>query len=263
MATLNRIFFVAILLVGLGACKDDITPPPSPPATINKFDTITNFQGLLVPTTGKLKVNINYSFGDAPLELNTKYFNTLGGDTFVLTLVRHYLSNFTLIGEEGKANLGNYQLMNFTDLASRSFTLSGVPAGVYQKLGLIVGVDSLRNGSGLQEGALDPGYGMFWTWATGYIFFKLEGRTNKEVTFGFHPGGSRVTPYNEVDLSTYKVKSVEPSITLTLDIKKMLESPYIYNLDRDGYNIHSSADPSNDKILGNMKNMVKLNSITQ
>lgn len=260
MKTFSRIFIAAIILsLGFSACKDKVDPPTETP--FNKYDTITNFQGLLIPTNGKLKVNINYAFGNDSLELNTKYFNTLGGDTFVLTLVRHYLSNFTLSGPEGKINLKNYQLLNFSDKASRSFVISGVPASIYNKLSLIVGVDSLNNSSGLQEGALDPAYSMFWTWATGYIFFKLEGRINQDRTFSFHPGGNRVFPYNEIDLSSYKVKSIEPTINLTIDIKEMFESPYTYNFERDGYDVHSPANPLNDKILGNMKDMVKLSSI--
>lgn len=260
MKTFSRIFFIALIfIVGFSACKDKVELPIETP--FNKYDTITNFRGLLIPSTGKLKVNVNYTFGTDSLELNTKYFNTLGGDTFVITLVKHYLSNFTLSGPEGKINLKNYQLLNFADKASRSFVLNGVPASIYDKLSLIVGVDSINNSSGLQEGALDPAYSMFWTWATGYIFFKLEGRTIKERTFSIHPGGNKVSPYNEIDLTAFKVKSVEPTLNLTIDIKEMLENPYIYNFERDGYDIHSPANPSNDKILGNMKDMVKLSSI--
>ena len=260
MKTFSRIFLAAIILsLGFSACKDKVDPPTETP--FNKYDTITNFQGLLIPTTGKLKVNVNYVFGKDSLELNTKFFNTLGGDTFVLTLIRHYLSNFTLFGPEGKINLKNYQLLNFADKASRSFVINGVPPSIYHKLEMIIGVDSLNNSSGLQEGALDPAYSMFWTWATGYIFFKLEGKTIKDRTFSLHTGGNKVFPYNEVDLTSYKVKSIEPTLNLTIDIKEMLENPNAYNFERDGYDVHSPANSSNDKILENMKDMVKLSSL--
>jgi len=185
----------------------------------------------------------------------------LGGDTFLLTLVRHYFSNFTLSGPEGKINLKNYQLLNFADKASRSFVINGIPPSIYHKLEMIIGVDSINNSSGLQEGALDPAYSMFWTWATGYIFFKLEGKTIKDRTFSLHTGGNKVFPYNGVDLTSYKVKSIEPTLNLTIDIKEMLENPNTYNFERDGYDVHSPANPSNDKILENMKDMVKLSSI--
>ena len=60
MKTFSRIFLAAIILsLGFSACKDKVDPPTETP--FNKYDTITNFQGLLIPTTGKLKVNIKMS----------------------------------------------------------------------------------------------------------------------------------------------------------------------------------------------------------
>ena len=37
-----------------------------------------------------------------------------------------------------------------------------------------LGVDSLRNVTGVQTGALDPAMDMYWTWNTGYVMAKLE-----------------------------------------------------------------------------------------
>jgi hypothetical protein len=39
----------------------------------------------------------------------------------------------------------------------------------------LLGVDSARNVSGIQTGALDPARGMFWTWNSGYVMAKIEG----------------------------------------------------------------------------------------
>ncbi len=257
-----KYLFVTILFssIFLSACKDDITPPPAPPV-VNKYDTLTNFQGLVVPTTGKIKVNVNYVFGKDRINLNTGVYQTLGGDTFTLSLIRHYFSNLTLIGPDAKVNLGNYQLINAAEDAGKTFEISNVPAGLYHKIGAILGVDSIRNTSGLQEGALDPAYGMFWTWATGYIFIKVEGRTTDNQTFGFHLGGINLTPYNEADITAFKVKSTTPTINLDIDIKEFFEGPYAFSFKKDSYNAHSPTEPANDKLLGNMKDMIKVVSI--
>ena len=57
----------------------------------------------------------------------------------------------------------------------------------------MIGVDSTRNVSGAQTGALDPNNGMFWTWNSGYIMAKMEGRSPSSTQpFGiilFHMGG--------------------------------------------------------------------------
>ncbi len=250
------VLFAGLLLV---SCRDKESPPPSP--SINKYDTISNFQGLLVPTNGKLKVKVSYVFGNNPVELNTQFYNTIGGDTFTISLIRHYFSNLTLIGEEKSINLGNYQLINAAEEPGKSFEISGVQAGVYNQLSLVIGVDSVRNSSGLQEGALDPAYGMFWTWATGYIFFKLEGRTTQNQTFGLHVGSNTIIPINTASLSQFKIKSTSPTLTIAIDLKEMLEGPYNYSLPKDGHNIHSPSDPSNNLILNNMKDMIKVISI--
>jgi hypothetical protein len=59
----------------------------------------------------------------------------------------------------------------------------------------LLGVDSIKNVSGTQTGALDPLQGMFWTWNTGYIMAKLEGTSPEAATAGhrftYHIGGFR------------------------------------------------------------------------
>ena len=68
-----------------------------------------------------------------------------------------------------------------------------VPDGEYTGISFIIGVDSLHNCSGAQAGALDPVNAMFWTWNTGYIFLKLEGKSPASKSpgniFEYHIGG--------------------------------------------------------------------------
>jgi hypothetical protein len=256
-----------ILLIGLavglflGSCKEE--PPQPPPAQTNPFDTITNFQGLLIPSTGKLNVKVTYSYGSSPLIFDKELYANMGGDTFTISLIRHYLSNITLIGDNGKVNLNDYHLINAEETPSTQFQINNVPAGVYKSVSAILGVDSLRNGSGLQEGALDPAYGMFWTWATGYIFFKFEGTTTKGITFGTHVGSSKSIPVNTASLLDFKIKSTAPTITFNINLKEMLMNPNIYSFVKDGHDVHSPADPANLKILQNMQDMMTVTSILQ
>jgi hypothetical protein len=69
--------------------------------------------------------------------------------------------------------------------------LEGIPAGDYNRVDFLIGVDSLRNFSGLQTGALNPSNGMFWSWSTGYIFVRVEGTSPQSETglFMYHLGG--------------------------------------------------------------------------
>jgi hypothetical protein len=55
----------------------------------------------------------------------------------------------------------------------------------------VMGVDSTRNVSGAQTGALSTTNGMFWSWMTGYIMLKAEGTSpqSESGSFSFHLGG--------------------------------------------------------------------------
>jgi hypothetical protein len=61
-----------------------------------------------------------------------------------------------------------------------------------------IGIDSTLHVKGIQSGVLDPIHGMYWTWQSGYINFKLEGQIKVQQqwqNFQFHIGGYR-SPYN-------------------------------------------------------------------
>jgi len=69
-----------------------------------------------------------------------------------------------------------------------------VPQGNYTSIKYMIGVDSLRNVSGAQTGALDQAIGgMFWNWNSGYKFVKVEGESSSAVAtqgqFTYHLGG--------------------------------------------------------------------------
>jgi len=63
----------------------------------------------------------------------------------------------------------------------------------FDKVKFNIGVDSLTNVSGIFEGDLDPANGMYWTWQSGYINFKLEGTSSlcpsRKNKFYWHIGG--------------------------------------------------------------------------
>jgi len=64
---------------------------------------------------------------------------------------------------------------------------------MYDSIRFMVGVDSLTSVSGAMGGDLDPTKGMFWTWNTGYIFFKAEGTSpicdTRKNRYVYHLGG--------------------------------------------------------------------------
>ncbi len=66
-----------------------------------------------------------------------------------------------------------------------------LPANSYNIISFRFGIDSITNVSGAMSGDLDPMYGMYWSWQSGYINCKLEGQIigTKTSNFQYHLGG--------------------------------------------------------------------------
>lgn len=116
---------------------------------------------------------------------------------------------------------------------------TSVPEGEYFYLEFLLGVDSARNVSGVQSGALDPLKGMFWTWNSGYIFAKLEGTSPQSTQPGnkveYHIGGFR-HPYNaakaiQLPLSYLRPIQVKDGQTIKMEIRIALENWFRGNHD--------------------------------
>jgi hypothetical protein len=129
-----------------------------------------------------------------PLLDSTLYTNAQG-DSFSVNRFNYYISNIKLTRADGFVyhEKDVYRLVKHMD-GEESFIMENVPTGKYSKMEFLIGVDSLRNVSGIQDGALDPVHNMFWDWNSGYIFFKMEGRyrTNTQQfidDYAIHIGG--------------------------------------------------------------------------
>jgi hypothetical protein len=257
--------FLIGLTVGLslvfGACKESEAPKKEE-VVVNPLDTITQFNGFVLTEKGSLTFKMDYNFKGSPIVLDTHNYVTAAWDTIRIKDLKHYISNIILKRSDGtEINLNNYNLLDFAVESSKTFTISNVPAGNYTSFTLLIGVDPIRNHSGLQEGDLDPAYGLFWTWSTGYIFFRINGTTAKGTNYSFDLGGDANLPTISCDLKEYKIKSKAPVINLACDVNEMFENPDNYSFDIDGYLLHNETDANAKKLSNNMKDMVSVTSI--
>lgn len=89
-----------------------------------------------------------------------------------------------------------------------------------------MGIDSLTNVSGALGGDLDPTKGMYWTWQSGYINFKLEGKSQycntRNNEFQFHLGGY-LQPFYCLQSLKMKVNNSQ-EINIVLDVKKIIDA---------------------------------------
>lgn len=109
------------------------------------------------------------------MELGKTYKNSFG-EKFTPRSFKYYVSDIGFEDDSGKIHLVAAEcfLVNEAEPESKRIAVN-IPIGKYKKLSFILGVDSSRSVNGVQEGALDPYHGMFWTWNTGYVGAKLEG----------------------------------------------------------------------------------------
>jgi hypothetical protein len=142
----------------------------------------------------QVHVKIQHVVNGQPLTLNKQLYTNAAGDTFNITLFKYYLSNFVLTDQSGPHKIDGCFLVSEDSTASKSLSFN-LPEGHYDSISFVIGVDSLLNCTGAQDGALDPIYGMFWTWNSGYIMAKLEGTSpssrQPNHLIEFHIGGYR------------------------------------------------------------------------
>jgi hypothetical protein len=148
------------------------------------------------PATHNLTIKFSAVADAQPLQFGNTYTNAWG-EPYSVSVFKFYIAQLKLINtDSGTAynmNKDEYFLVNFGDSASITLNLKAVPS-TYNRIGFLLGVDSIRNVSGAQTGALDPTKGMFWTWNSGYIMAKLEGYSPLALThpnnqFEYHIGG--------------------------------------------------------------------------
>ncbi len=162
-----------------------------------------------------LVLNFQHTIGKEELVLGNTFINSVG-DTISVQKFKYYLSNFSVTDEKGKEIRlpAAYFLVDETDPSSKTITLT-IPDINIKSIRFMLGVDSIKNVSGIQTGALDPLKGMFWTWNSGYIMAKLEGTSASSriagQSFAYHIGGFR-TPMHTmrtVDLAIENPQSKE------------------------------------------------------
>jgi hypothetical protein len=146
-------------------------------------------------TFGAVNVYLSHVWGmnNDPFELNVPLVHPMNGDTMTFTTFKYYVSNLQLKKKDGSwwKHPESYFLVDVSNPTSLKLNVSNIPTGDYTEFKYVLGVDSLRNVSGAQSGALSTTNAMFWSWNTGYIMLKAEGTSPQSSTgnFAFHLGG--------------------------------------------------------------------------
>lgn len=211
---IKTVFILSALTVMFFSCgkKPDPQPGKTPEDT----------------TTKKAEVGIeitNYA-GEKEFSFDSTYTNA-SSQQIKFTKFNYYISNIKLQRADGAEFVQpeSYYFVSADKKSSGHFHMKDVPTGNYKSMTFMIGVDSLRNVSGAQTGALDPANGNFWTWNTGYIMAKIEGTSPQSGGSGgsviWHIGGFKGanTGIRQVTLTFDQPVNVTSSSESTIKLK--------------------------------------------
>lgn len=176
------------------------------------------FYALNINAQGTMNIHFIPKIFNENLELNKAYHFedqelTISNFKFYITDISFYKNDSLVAVVPKKAYLIDV-------LDSTSLTISTAKTRDFNIIKFNIGVDSLTSVSGVFDGDLDPMNGMYWTWQSGYINFKLEGSSTKCPArlnkFYWHIGGY-MSPFNaqrEITLATTSNENIAINIQL-------------------------------------------------
>ncbi len=254
-------FFVVVFLSAIFSCKKDNktnTPEPAP----------------IDAGKGVVKIEFENLVDTLPLIFNKNYINAKG-DTFQLTKFNYFISNIIITDNNNVTYTEpeSYHCVKHSLQSSTTISLTNVPPGSYKSISFILGVDSARNVSGAQTGGLDPGAqasDMYWTWSTGYIFFKLEGTSPKSTELNkliqYHIGGfgginkaQRNFNFTFSSTTANVSSTATPTIHLTANANEVFKTPNL--IDFTTQNIQASTGAGAKIYADNYADMIKFKHV--
>lgn len=224
------------------------------------------------PVFGDVSLKFDNMAGTQDLTLGSGSYTNAHGDAFTVSLFNYYISNVKLKRADGTyfTEPNSYHLVKETDAASTTIKLTEVPEGEYTAVQFLIGVDSARNVSGAQTGALDPANGMFWSWNSGYIMAKVEGTspqsTQATQDIIFHVGGfsgaNNALRTVTLPLNTRaKVSAdVDPVVTLKADVLAWFAAPNV--IDFATTNVIHMPGTEAKSLADNYVSMFSVKSVT-
>lgn len=178
--------------------------------------------GLYAQPKTQLNVTFVPTMNDVPLNLLENAMSEMGEEPVIETL-RFYVSQVELWDNDKKVftEPNSFHLIDAEQPGGLQFDLPVDADIAFTHLRFKIGVDSLTQLSGAFGGDLDPTKGMYWTWQSGYIHFKLEGKAiqclARHHRFQYHIGGFQ-SPNNTIQEVVLEVSDQAPvKIELALD----------------------------------------------
>jgi hypothetical protein len=178
-----------------------------------------------------LRLQFKVKFNNNPIELNKKYV-TLNKDIITLDNFKCYISSVQIHYSDKTifTQKDSYHLLAIDNSNSLSIPITKASNKVITKVSFEVGIDSLTSTSGIHNGVLDPINGMYWAWQSGYINFKIEGKSpscnTRQNKFQFHIGGYLHPNYALRTINLFPKKE-NPTIDIAIDLARFFDEIHL------------------------------------
>lgn len=233
----NYVLFVIASILFLGSCKKE-----------------EEKAGEKQSSNGIVSIQFDNKVGNDDIQLNQMVYTNPTGNLYSVSMLKYYVSNIELHKIDGASyKAANYELIDVSDPSSLKFDIGELSAGQYDSITFYIGVDQLKNHNGAQDGDLDVSKGMFWTWNTGYIFFKHEGQyknssdQTKPLVFHYATDAAYVKVKLPIDLNINGAKTIR----MGFDLNSVYSTPV--NIDFNVDNNRQSTSAADATWLGNLK----------
>ncbi|MBR9861408.1 hypothetical protein GYB22_11820 [bacterium] len=250
---MKKLFYILTLSAFVfTACEEK---PPEPPV-VNDGEEVQ-----------EMTVTMSHTFDGADIELTSGEYVLPGNHIVNITRVSYILSNFYLVkSNDEKVMLEDQYALLQPRNGDISFTLKDVPKGDYKAVGFSLGLDSAINHGDPNQYPVDHplssvNNSLHWSWVGGYIFIALEGKdVNSSESFVFHIAGSQNMIDYELPISFTKGNKAM-NADFELMYEEIFSNPQTFDIGVDGMSTHSTTDPVTLKLVGNMGDMFKVNSV--
>lgn len=181
---------------------------------------------LMAQSTTGIKLSFRVVSGSEVLNLTEPVSTVIDGDTMTIETFKCYISGIELWhqGTPVWKEDNSYHLLDAAESTTLQLALNTPENTVYDQLKFYLGIDSLTNAGGAKGGDLDPTRGMYWAWQSGYINFKLEGKSGhcptRNQEFAFHLGGY-LSPYNSLQTVVLETQK-RNDMVIDIDVEQFL-----------------------------------------
>lgn len=192
------------------------------------------------PEPGTVVLNFEHKVGNQALQFDNMIYTSTAGHPFLVSRLKYYVSNISLHNTDGTSydtDIVHYREEGVDE--TKTLTLEKVPAGTYDRISFIYGLDEFINVDGGLENTL-TNINMEWPIPgdQGYHYMKFEGRYDSLATgviknFNLHTGATQgnqnYIPFTINLPSPVTIDKNSWEIDMMMDMMEWLQNPNVYD----------------------------------